>query len=146
MVNLNKDLPAIDVIMWFVWPPTLSEDWLRRLWKHRFKNRKHAQNLTVLIPYDTHIPEDMRYLPLLSGRYNGQIERLFFDEGGSLTSTTEPGRWGVFHIARFDIGPHSGPVPPALRPDHVDKIFQNVRPDWNWQRWGWHAGDPPPRE
>ena len=154
LVDLKNDLPVIDVIMWFVWPPTLSEIWLRRLWEFRVSRRHQRHNMTVIIPYDTHIPEDMRYLPLLAGRYNGKIERLFFDEGGSLSSKTEPsyahanlwrpGRWGIFHIARFDIGTHSGPVPPALRSSLVESIGKNVRPDWDWQRWGWYAGDPPP--
>ena len=161
-VDMDADLPLLDVILWWVWPPTLSERWLRQLWQWRFHPKfaeKHTaahrtHNTTVLIVYDGHIPEDMRYLPLLAAQYNGHVDRLFFDEGGPITSQSEPsyahpnlwrpGRWGVLHVARFDLGPHSGPLPSMLPRTLVDKIFQNVRADWDWPRWGWRAGRPPP--
>ena len=157
-VDMDEDIPGpVDVVFWFCWPPTLSEPWLRRLWEWRLQPRaagKRARNTTVLISFDGHVPEDMRYMPLLVAQYRGEVDRVFFDEGGAITSRSEPsyghaklwrpGRWGVLHVAKFELGPASGPLPPPLRADVVDKIFRNVRTDWSWPDFGWTAGEPPP--
>ena len=105
--------------------------------------------------YDGHVPEDMRYLPLLASQYRGQVDRIFFDEGSAVTSAREPsyshsnkwrpGRWGVLHVARFELGAASGPLPDALQYNLVQKIFNNVRADWDWRRFGWRGGELPPR-
>lgn len=107
----------------------------------------------MLIVYDTHIPEDMRYLPLLVAQYNGTVDRLFFNEGAAISSSHEPsyghnqlwrpGRWGVLHVARFDLGLHRGVLPPPLPRDLVEKIHMQVRPNWNWEEFGWRAGTSP---
>ena len=73
-------------------------------------------------------------LPRLAKHYGGQISRVFFDEGGALDGEasystpyfSRPGRWGVFHLARFAAGPaeeqRSGTgsaAPPRIRPPTV---------------------------
>jgi hypothetical protein len=154
-VDLDVDLPApVDVVMWWVWPPTLSEKWLRQLWQWHQRQHSSGHNTTVLVVHDGHIPEDMRFLPLLAAQYRGEVDRVFFDEGGAITSRHNPsyahpnqwrpGRWGVLHVARFELGPGLGPLPPALQVLLSNKIFADVRPDWDWPRFGWRAGEPPP--
>ena len=142
----GQQLSDTDAFLWFVWPPEMSEAWLRRLWEHAASGK----NMSVLVCYDTHIPEDMRYLPLLASHYGGEVERVFFDEGAPLTSRTEPsyahphlwrpGRWGVVHIAHFRLGPTAGPLPKRLRGELTSAIHQRVRTDWSWESFGWRPG------
>jgi hypothetical protein len=70
----------------------------------------------------------MGVLPSLVHKYNGNATRLFFDEGGAVRGPalespiyahavhklrasvaepffSRPGHWGVFHLARFEVGP-----------------------------------------
>lgn len=44
LINLETELPPIDVIMWFVWPPEISEAWLRKLWRWRKRTRKRLEH------------------------------------------------------------------------------------------------------
>ena len=74
-------LLPVQVFFWFVWPPELSEGWIRRLWS---LPRAVGEKATVLVGFDGHIPEDMRFLPLLVAHYGGTVERIFFDEGGAV--------------------------------------------------------------
>ena len=167
----------INAFFWFTWPPQLSEKWLRRIWKacptpncrtavsiaHSTIYRgcqvtaARTTELSVFVAFDGHIPEDMRYLPLLADRYNGTIARLFFDEGGPITDTAvpiyahpnlwRPGRWGTLHVARFRLGSGVGyiqPLPERIAPELEIAIHQRVRPDWSWQQFGWKAGQPAP--
>ena len=102
-----------------------NELWLRII--ARALRQKQAP-ASVFIGFDSHWKPDMGVLPMLLQKYNGTVERLFFDEGGAvvgrdLSSPTyraaqnkleaslqrpffdRPGHWGVFHVARFDVGP-----------------------------------------
>jgi len=70
----------------------------------------------------------MKSLPFLARKYNGTVERIFFDEGGDVAGHAtasptyqaaankleasiahpfydRPGHWGVFLVGRFEIGP-----------------------------------------
>ena len=70
----DQRLVGVDVFFWFVWPPELSEGWLRRLWT---LPRADNASATVLVAFDGHIPEDMRFLPLFVAHYGGSVERIF---------------------------------------------------------------------
>lgn len=110
--------------------------------------------MSVFIGFDGHIPEDMRYLPLLLSRYNGSVDRLFFDEGGALTdrhspsyahpNLWRPGRWGIVHVAHFELGPLAGSLPQRLDQGLARSIHKSVRPDWSWEQHGWEPGQPVP--
>ena len=123
-------LEGIQIVTWWIWPPTINEKWIRKLWK------KH---IDIVIPVDTHIPEDMRILPLLANRYGGNISRLFFDEGAIVTSENEPSyahpnlwrpeRCGILHILHLTHPRSSLPYP--LDPKIVNAIYKNVRTNWN---------------
>ena len=47
----DKRLVGVDVFFWFVWPPELSEGWLRRLWT---LPRADNASATVLVAFDGH--------------------------------------------------------------------------------------------
>ena len=90
--------------------------------------RHKAARATVYVGFDVHWQPDMGVLPNLLRKYNGTVERLYFDEGGAISGRAvespiynaahnkleaslahpffaRPGHWGVFLVARFDIGP-----------------------------------------
>ena len=149
----DKRLVGVDVFYWFVWPPELSEGWLRRLWT---LPRADNASATVLVAFDGHIPEDMRFLPLFVAHYGGSVERIFFDEDerGVITSGRRPsyshdflyrpGRWGVIHIAKLILGGQEPrPLPDKLAPRLVRAIHENVRTGWNWAAQGWKPGSQP---
>jgi len=141
----------VEVYFWFVWPPNLSEGWLRRLWK---LPRPSNMSTTVLVGFDGHVPEDMRYMPLLVAHYGGSVDRVFFDEGGDLTSGRHPsyshpymyrpGRWGVIHVAKFQLNGSEPTVLPAKMNGQVSRaIHANVTTGWTWAEQGWKAGTKP---
>ena len=145
----DKLLLPVQVFFWFVWPPELSEGWIRRLWS---LPRAVGETATVLVGFDGHIPEDMRFLPLLVAHYGGTVERIFFDEGGTVTSRTipsyahpqmwRPGRWGVIHVAKFELGaPQLKPLPAPLDVQMKLAIHTHVRTPWGWESHGWKAGE-----
>ena len=121
-----EDFPTADVYYW--WPSDAggqNELWLRIVSRAlRYKTAK----ATVYVGFDVHWQPDMAVLPMLLRKYNGTVERLFFDEGGAIAGHAKeskiyqkaqnkleaslahpfysrPGHWGVFLVARFDIGP-----------------------------------------
>ena len=147
----DEKLLGVDVFYWFVWPPILSENWLRRLWT---LPRADNASATVLVAFDGHIPEDMRFLPLFVAHYGGSVERIFFDEGGEITSGRRPsyshayqyrpGRWGVIHIAKFSLGGQEPrPLPDKLATRLVRAIHENVTTGWSWAAQGWKPGTQP---
>ena len=142
-------LLPVQVFFWFVWPPELSEGWIRRIWS---LPRAVGTTATVLVGFDGHIPEDMRFLPLLVGHYGGTVERIFFDEGGEVTHQHipsyahphlwRPGRWGVIHVAKFVLGaPQLSPLPSPLDVKLKLAIHSHVRTQWSWESHGWEAGE-----
>ena len=146
-------LLGVDVFFWFVWPPILSENWLRRLWTLPRPDNT-STTTTVLVAFDGHIPEDMRFLPLFVSHYGGSVDRIFFDEGGEITSGRRPsyshvfqyrpGRWGVIHVAKFRLGG----LEPRKPPGRLDRrlglaIHENVTTGWTWTAQGWRAGTRP---
>ena len=99
----------------FWWPmmaPSQNEPWLRQL---ATMQARIGRNATVYVAHDTANPYDMGMLPRLAKQYAAtSIDRIFFDEGGSLDGPAPSythdfvgrlGHWGVFHMARFDVGP-----------------------------------------
>lgn len=121
-----SEFPIANVYYW--WP--VDAEGQNELWLHLVMRALHArrQRATVYVGYDTHWKPDMGNLPKLVRRYNGTVERLFFDEGGSISGQhrlgrgakhvmhafeasyarpfyDRPGHWGVFHLARFELGP-----------------------------------------
>ncbi len=147
----DSTLATVEVFFWFVFPPTLSEGWLRRLWKLR---RPANITTTVLIGFDSHMPPEMRYLPLLTTHYYGSVHRLFYDEGGPLTGHNvpsyahehmyRPGRWGVFHVAKFVFSARQPRrLPPLLNHTMSDAVMIDL-PGWgDWRHHGWQPGTRP---
>lgn len=111
-----SDLGDADVYFWWpMWSPTQNEAWLRLLISaHRRTGMKPA---VAFVAHDTHWAPDMATLKRLAPYYHAtNVTRIFFDEGDTPhTPTGRPGQWGVFHMARFELGPHV-----ALPPRHAD--------------------------
>lgn len=114
-----QELEHCEVYFW--WPMdarSQNEAWLRQLLQMHNQNGKNA---TAYVAHDTHYDHDMHMLPKLAQLYNGKINRVFFDEGGGLRGSPSytnpfygrPGRWGVFHVAEFELGPLVN-IPPSL--------------------------------
>ena len=98
-----------DVYFWWpMWAPRQNEAWLRQLISaHRANGRK----ATAFIAHDIHWAPDMATLKRLAPHYHAtNVTRLFFDEGDT-AGYGRPGQWGVFHLARFELGPDV-PLPP----------------------------------
>ena len=115
-----QDFAGCEVYFW--WPmdaETQNEAWLRLI---QATHRTLGTNATVFVAHDTHYRKDMVTLPRLAKHYGAQISRVFFDEGGSLEGEvsyttpyfSRPGRWGVFHLARFLAGPQAAALPPSF--------------------------------
>ena len=121
-----EDFPVADVYYW--WPSDAmgqNELWLRIVSRAlRFRQAKAS----IFIGFDAHWQPDLQVLPTLLSKYNGTVERLFFDEGGKVTGHAKdsatyqraenkleasiahpfynrPGHWGVFMVAKFEVGP-----------------------------------------
>lgn len=126
-----------DVYFWWpMWSPKQNEAWLRLLMSAHAESGRHA---VAYIAHDTHWPADMMTLKRLAPHYRAtNVTRLFFDEGADPVAKTlpghqeavdaahathRPGQWGVFHMARFELG---GPVP---RPQGVSEQGQLLLPD-----------------
>ena len=101
-----------DCQVYFWWPMQAdpqNEAWLRLLID---AHRQSGMNASVYVAHDTHWALDMKVLPMLVKAYDGDVARVFFDEGGELSGEasysqsfhSRPGRWGVFHVARFEVG------------------------------------------
>ena len=87
---------------WPMWSPTQNEAWLRLLIKAHHENGRPA---VAYIAHDSHWAPDMQTLRRLVPHYGAtNVTRLFFDEGNQ-EGYGRPGRWGVFHMARFELGP-----------------------------------------
>lgn len=103
------DLPAGDVYFWWpMWSPRQNEAWLRQLMQvHRDSGRRAV----AYIAHDSHWAPDMQTLKRLTPHYRAtNVTRIFFDEGDvAQAGTGRPGKWGVFHMARFELG---GELPP----------------------------------
>jgi hypothetical protein len=119
--------PVADVYYW--WPSDAAgqnELWLRLI--SRALRANNGARATVFIGFDAHWKPDMDVLPTLVQKYNGTVSRVFFDEGGAVSGSAvespifrrathkleaslkrpffdRPGHWGVFHVARFEVGP-----------------------------------------
>ena len=124
---LPEDFPLADVYYW--WPSDAggqNELWLRIIARNLKVQGQHRA--TVYVGFDSHWQPDMQSLPDLVGKYNGTVDRIFFDEGGVVKGDAKdsptyqraqnklmasirrpfynrPGHWGVFHVGRFEIGP-----------------------------------------
>jgi len=86
-----------------MWAPRQNEAWLRQLIS---AHRENGRVATAFIAHDTHWPPDMATLRRLIPHYRAvNVTRLFFDEG-DVAGFGRPGQWGVFHLARFELGPH----------------------------------------
>ena len=136
-----EQLAHCDVYFW--WPmdsEAQNEVWLKLILG---AHSRTGSNATVFVAHDTHWKTDMKTLPRLTRQYGGQISRIFFDEGGSLEGEASytspfydrPGRWGVFHMAKFLAGPvASSHVPSPLarprrvRPAHVRALPETPKP------------------
>ena len=118
--------PVADVYYW--WPSDAggqNELWLQLISRAL---RAHGARASVFIGFDEHWPPDMGVLPPLVRKYNGTVEKVFFDEGGAVVGParasptyqrathkleaslarpffSRPGHWGVFLLARFEVGP-----------------------------------------
>jgi len=95
-----------DVYFWWpMWAPRQNEAWLRQLISAHQTNGRPAM---AYIAHDTHWAPDMATLRRLVPHYRARnVTRLFFDEGDS-SGHGRPGRWGVFHLAAFELGPSVG--------------------------------------
>ena len=110
-----------DVYFWWpMWAPRQNEAWLRQLIA---AHRENGRPATAFIAHDTHWQPDMQTLRRLAPHYRAtNVTRLFFDEGNA-AGYGRPGRWGVFHLARFELGPNTllprwqgdGALPPRYR-------------------------------
>ena len=110
-----------DVYFWWpMWAPRQNEAWLRQLISAHRANERPA---VAYIAHDTHWGPDMATLRRLVPHYRAtNVTRLFFDEGDE-AGFGRPGRWGVFHLARFELGPNvplpkwegEGSLPPRFR-------------------------------
>ena len=99
---------ACDVYFW--WPMVASQS---STWLSLVHAAHEADNpAEVYVAHDTHNANDIQQMPHLFHRYNGSsVHRVFFDEGGklhgpasyTLTYWGRPGRWGVFHVVRFEV-------------------------------------------
>ena len=124
---LPDAFPKADIYYW--WPSDAggqNELWLRIIAMNLRMSGQHQAS--VYIGFDSHWFADMNVLPDLVDKYNGTVTRLFFDEGGAVRGPahasptyarakhkleasikkpffSRPGHWGVFHLARFEIGP-----------------------------------------
>lgn len=121
---------------YFWWPMNSEEQnekWLKLLLGVHEKTRTNA---TIYVAHDTHYHTDMRTLPRLARQYEGVISRVFFDEGAALDGEASyttpffdrPGRWGVFHLARFLAGPAAAAVPRGNAPGAPHARPRRVRP------------------
>jgi hypothetical protein len=97
-----------DVYFW--WPmhaPAQNEVWLRQLME---AHRQTGRAAVAFVAHDTHHEPDMTTLGHLVSHYGAtNVTRLFFDEGdfkNRVEKYGRPGRWGTFHLARFELGPH----------------------------------------
>ena len=71
------------------------------------------RTVTVVVGFDSHWAADLVSLTRMMKKFRGEaVKRFFFDEGGSwhdmfalMRGELRPGHWGVFHVARFDVGP-----------------------------------------
>ena len=120
------EYPMADIYYW--WPSDAggqNELWLLLIARAL---RLAGRTASVYIGADYHWKPDMKYMYELAKRYNGTIQRLFFDEGGQMRGPAvprqpgssraaefeaslarpfydRPGHWGIFFVSRFDIGP-----------------------------------------
>jgi len=112
----SDELAHCDLYFW--WPmdaKTQNENWLQLV---RNAHSTSGRQAVVYIAHDTHNADDMSLLPKLARAYSGNISRVFFDEGGDLDGSPSyskpqygrPGRWGVFHMAAFQVGPDAPPA------------------------------------
>jgi len=144
----TSDFPQADVFYW--WPSDAAgqnELWLRIVARAL---RLQGRRASVFVGFDTHWQPDMGNMPGLVRKYNGTVTRLFFDEGGvvhgpatnapiyqkashKLTASiaqpffSRPGHWGVFHVARFDIGPEMWKIMRAHPFSHPDFAKMRMR-------------------
>lgn len=132
----KRVLAKCDLYFW--WPmdaQAQNEVWLRRLLT---AHASFGANATVYVAHDTHFKNDMVFLPKLAKHYKAKsIDRIFFDEGGGRDALNlvgeasystpffdRPGRWGVFHMARFELGA-------GIRPGRkIGQFTRRIRPNW----------------
>lgn len=110
-----------DVYFWWpMWAPRQNEAWLRQLISAHQENGRRA---TAFVAHDIHWKPDMQTLRRLVPHYRAtNVTRLFFDEGNA-AGYGRPGQWGVFSVARFELGPQTvlpkwqgeGVLPPRYR-------------------------------
>lgn len=115
-----SEMPDSDVYFWWpMWSPKQNEAWLRLLLNIHAKTGKRA---AAYIAHDTHWKPDMDTLRRLAPYYGAtNVTRIFFDEDTAPANAQSPagnpefgrpGHWGVFHLARFELGPHVSLPPP----------------------------------
>lgn len=108
--NVPRESLAAACNVYFWWPMAAQQSpgWLDLV--HAAHDADHPAE--VYVAHDTHNLNDIQQMPSLFHRYNGtSVHRVFFDEGGrlhgpasyTLTYWGRPGRWGVFHVARFEV-------------------------------------------
>jgi len=118
--------------VYFWWPmdaEAQNEKWLKLLLAVHARTETNA---TIYVAHDTHCKTDMKTLPRLTRQYKGVISRIFYDEGGFLDGEASyqspfydrPGRWGVFHLARF----LAGPTRVAARAQMETPFMKRIRP------------------
>ena len=144
----REDFPVAEAYYW--WPSDAhgqNELWLRIVARAL---RAQGRRASVFVGFDTHWEPDMSNLPLLVRKYNGTVTRLFFDEGGAVHGPargspvydkathkllasiekpffSRPGHWGIFHVARFDVGPSLWAIMRANPYSHPDYNKQSRR-------------------
>ena len=114
-----------DVYFWWpMWAPRQNEAWLRQMISAHRENRRVA---AVYIAHDVHWKPDMLTLRRLTRHYHAtNVTKLFFDEG-DVSGYGRPGQWGVFHMARFELGPHV-PLPPWEGSNAVPERWREGKP------------------